>query len=237
MSTPEERPIILIIEDDRSIIDAIRVGMEPEGFRIEIALDGPMGLAKTRILQPQMIILDINLPGVNGFDICRQLRNDPNVANIPILMLTARDDLESRVMGLEQGADDYLTKPYEFKELLARTRALLRRQQRIMQINHSGILKFEDVALDESTREVKRGDHFVQLTVTEFNLLRLFMMHPKQVLDRATILDRVWGYDFQGETNIIEVYVRYLREKLEDDPSNPRLIQTVRGVGYVLRGS
>ena len=237
MSTPEERPIILIIEDDRSIIDAIRVGMEPEGFRIEIALDGPMGLAKTRILQPQMIILDINLPGVNGFDICRQLRNDPNVANIPILMLTARDDLESRVMGLEQGADDYLTKPYEFKELLARTRALLRRQQRIMQINHSGILKFEDVALDESTREVKRGDHFVQLTVTEFNLFRLFMMHPKQVLDRATILDRVWGYDFQGETNIIEVYVRYLREKLEDDPSNPRLIQTVRGVGYVLRGS
>lgn len=237
MSTPEERPIILIIEDDRSIIDAIRVGMEPEGFRIEIALDGPTGLAKTRMLQPHMIILDINLPGVNGFDICRQLRNDPNVANIPILMLTARDDLESRVMGLEQGADDYLTKPYEFKELLARTRALLRRQQRVMQINHSGILKFEDVTLDESTREVKRGDHFVQLTVTEFNLLRLFMMHPKQVLDRATILDRVWGYDFQGETNIIEVYVRYLREKLEDDPGNPRLIQTVRGVGYVLRGS
>jgi len=155
-------------------------------------------------------------------------------------MLTAKDDVSDRITGLDTGADDYLTKPFSFEELVARIRAILRRQSRGRSEDggaaHEQILQFGDLQLNPSTREVLRGNRQIELTATEYNLLHLFMSHPRQVLDRQTILNRVWGYDFLGETNIIEVYVRYLREKIEDTPSSPRLIQTVRGVGYVLKG-
>jgi two-component system response regulator MprA len=234
----ESKLKLLVIDDEQSIVDFIRLGMRYEGFRVEDAGDGVAGFDLAQKLRPDLVILDVMLPGMDGLEVCRRLRENEATADIPILMLTAKDEVRDRVTGLESGADDYLTKPFSFEELLARVRALLRRQQRIVAAGGPGgrVLKVADLTLDESAREVRRGDRLIEFTATEYNLLHLFMTHPRQVLDRQTILNRVWGYDFMGETNIIEVYVRYLREKIEDEPSNPRLIQTVRGVGYVLKG-
>ncbi len=234
----DSRPRLLVIDDEQSIVDFIRLGMRYEGFRVEDAGDGVSGFDAAQRLRPDLIILDVMLPGMDGIEVCRRLRENEATADIPILMLTAKDEVRDRVEGLESGADDYLTKPFSFEELLARVRALLRRQRRIVAAGGPGgrVLKIGDLTLDEAAHEVHRGDRLVELTATEYNLLHLFMTHPRQVLDRQTILNRVWGYDFMGETNIIEVYVRYLREKIEDEPSAPRFIQTVRGVGYVLKG-
>jgi two-component system response regulator MprA len=232
------RPTLLVIDDERSIVDFIRLGMRYEGYRVEEAGDGVTGLDMAQRLRPDVIVLDVMLPAMDGLEVCERLRTSEATADIPILMLTAKDEVRDRVAGLETGADDYLTKPFSFEELLARVRALLRRQQRIVASGGPGgrVLRIGDLALDEAAREVTRGDRIVELTATEYNLLHLFMTHPRQVLDRQSILNRVWGYDFMGETNIIEVYVRYLREKIEDEPSAPKFIQTVRGVGYVLKG-
>jgi DNA-binding response OmpR family regulator len=231
----------LVIDDEEHIIEFIRLGLKYEGFLVESAVDGPSGVAAAQRLNPALIILDVMLPGMSGLEVCRNLRNNPTTQDIPILMLTAKDALSDRVIGLDTGADDYLTKPFDFEELVARIRAILRRQNRSRSDEsdaaaHGQLLQFGDLQLNTSTREVLRGERQIDLTATEYNLLHLFMSHPRQVLDRQTILNRVWGYDFLGETNIIEVYVRYLREKIEDSPSSPRLIQTVRGVGYVLKG-
>lgn len=230
---------VLVIDDQENIIEFIKLGLKYEGFLVEAAADGPQGLAAAQRLNPDLIILDVMLPGMDGLEVCSNLRHNPTTQNIPILMLTAKDDVRDRIAGLDTGADDYLTKPFSFEELVARIRAILRRQNRGRDENdtaHGQILQFGDLQLNTSTREVLRGNRLIDLTATEYNLLHLFMSHPRQVLDRQTILNRVWGYDFLGETNIIEVYVRYLREKIEDSPSSPRLIQTVRGVGYVLKG-
>lgn len=233
---------VLAIDDQENIIEFIKLGLKYEGFLVESAADGPQGLAAAQRINPDLIILDIMLPGMNGLEVCRNLRQNPTTRDIPILMLTAKDDVRDRITGLDTGADDYLTKPFSFDELVARIRAILRRQNRSRGeegeiVAYGQVLQFGDLQLNTSTREVLRGDRQIDLTVTEYNLLHLFMSHPRQVLDRQTILNRVWGYDFLGETNIIEVYVRYLREKIEDSPSSPRLIQTIRGVGYVLKGS
>lgn len=234
----ERKPRLLVVDDEQAIVDFIKLGMRYEGFQVDQAGDGYVAIDLAQRTQPDAIILDLMLPTMDGLEVCRRLRDNEATANVPILMLTAKDEVRDRVTGLDAGADDYLTKPFSFDELLARVRALLRRQQRIVAAGGPGgrVLRVADIALDEAAREVKRGERIVELTATEYNLLHLFMTHPRQVLDRQTILNRVWGYDFMGETNIIEVYVRYLREKLEDDPSSPRLIQTVRGVGYVLKG-
>lgn len=239
----ENQPVltVLAIDDQENIIEFIKLGLKYEGFLVESAPDGPLGLAAAQRINPDLIILDIMLPGMNGLEVCRNLRQNPTTRDIPILMLTAKDDVRDRITGLDTGADDYLTKPFSFEELVARIRAILRRQNRGRGDENDAaaygqILQFGDLQLNTSTREVLRGDRQIDLTATEYNLLHLFMSHPRQVLDRQTILNRVWGYDFLGETNIIEVYVRYLREKIEDSPSSPRLIQTVRGVGYVLKG-
>lgn len=232
------RPKLLVIDDEQGIVDFIRLGMRYEGFIVEDAGNGITGLDMAQRLRPDAIILDIMLPGIDGLEVCRRLRESEATADIPILMLTARDEVRDRVTGLEVGADDYLTKPFSFEELLARVRALLRRQQRIIAAGGPGgrVLRIADLTLDEAAREVRRGERLIELTATEYNLLHLFMTHPRQVLERQVILNRVWGYDFMGETNIIEVYVRYLREKIEDEPSAPKFIQTVRSVGYVLKG-
>jgi len=239
----ENQPVltVLAIDDQENIIEFIKLGLKYEGFLVESAPDGPLGLAAAQRINPDLIILDIMLPGMDGLEVCRNLRQNPTTRDIPILMLTAKDDVRDRITGLDTGADDYLTKPFSFEELVARIRAILRRQNRGRGDENDAaaygqILQFGDLQLNTSTREVLRGDRQIDLTATEYNLLHLFMSHPRQVLDRQTILNRVWGYDFLGETNIIEVYVRYLREKIEDSPSSPRLIQTVRGVGYVLKG-
>lgn len=231
---------VLVVDDQENIIEFIKLGLKYEGFLVEAASDGPQALDAALRLNPDLIILDLMLPGMDGLEVCRRLRKNPITRDIPILMLTAKDDVRDRIAGLDTGADDYLTKPFSFEELVARIRAILRRQQRARGADgdtpNEQILQFNDLQLNTSTREVKRGTREIELTATEYNLLHLFMSHPRQVLDRSTILARVWGYDFLGETNIIEVYVRYLREKIEDSPSTPRLIQTVRGVGYVLKG-
>ena len=232
---------ILVVDDEQSIIDFISLDMKYEGARVEAAMDGFAALEAAHRLKPNLIILDIMLPGIDGLEVCRRLRSQEFTADIPVLMLTAKDDVSDRVAGLNTGADDYLTKPFSFEELLARVKAILRRQQRVVAsapaAPGSRVLRVADLELNEATREVLRAGRLIDpLTATEYNLLHLFMTHPRQVLDRQTILSRVWGYDFMGETNIIEVYVRYLREKIEDEPSQPRYIQTVRGVGYVLKG-
>jgi two-component system response regulator MprA len=223
-------------------LEFIRLGLRYEGFQVESAPDGEQGVTAAQRINPDVIILDVMMPGIDGLEVCRRIRSNPTTSDIPILMLTAKDEVSDRILGLQTGADDYLTKPFDFYELLERIRAILRRQKRARSIQSgendtSGqILQFGDLRLNTATREVMRGNRLIELTATEYNLLHLFMSHPRQVLDRQTILNRVWGYDFLGETNIIEVYVRYLREKIEDSPSSPRLIQTVRSVGYVLKG-
>ncbi|HLI08480.1 MAG TPA: response regulator transcription factor [Ktedonobacteraceae bacterium] len=232
---------VLVVDDEENIQELIRLGLRYEGFQVESASDGQEGISAAQRLNPDLVILDLMLPGMDGLEVCRRLRANPTTQDVPILMLTAKDEVRDRVVGLDTGADDYLTKPFEFDELVARVRAILRRQQRTQRAEQGGevpsqILQFGDLQLNMATREVTRGGRLIELTATEYNLLHLFMSHPRQVLDRQTILNRVWGYDFLGETNIIEVYVRYLREKIEDSPSTPRLIQTVRGVGYVLKG-
>jgi two-component system response regulator MprA len=240
----EKPPLkVLVVDDEDNIIELVRLGLRYEGFHVEVASDGEQGLTVAQRVNPDVIILDIMLPGIDGLEVCRRLRNNPTTSDIPVLMLTAKDEVSDRILGLQTGADDYLTKPFDFYELLERVRAILRRQSRSRSGQSSAsngeasqILQFEDLTMNIATREVMRGGRLIELTATEYNLLHLFMSHPRQVLDRQTILNRVWGYDFLGETNIIEVYVRYLREKIEDSPSSPRLIVTVRGVGYILKG-
>jgi two-component system response regulator MprA len=232
---------VLVIDDEESIVDLIKLGLKYEGFQVEAAFDGPEGLAAAQRIDPDLIILDSILPGVDGLEVLRQLRLNPITRDVPVLMLTAKGKVQDKVTGLETGADDYLAKPFSFEEFVARIRAILRRQQRNraqegIDPTQSQILQFGDLQLNPATREVTRAGRPIDLTATEYNLLYLFMSHPREVLDRKTILNRVWGYDFLGETNIIEVYVRYLREKIEETPSTPRLIQTIRGVGYVLKG-
>jgi two-component system response regulator MprA len=222
------REHILIIEDDEGILQVLQRGLSYEGYSVETALDGRDGLARARIRAPSLVILDWMLPGLDGLEVCQRLRA---AGNVPILMLTARDTVADRVEGLDAGADDYLVKPFEFDELLARIRALLRRAK---PEGAPEVLTFADLKLDTGTHQVFRGEREIELTAKEFELLELFLRHPRQVLTRDVIYDRVWGYDFGGESNIIEVYVRYLRQKTEA-AEEPRLIHTVRGVGYVLR--
>ncbi len=218
---------ILVIEDEQKIADFLRRGLTYEGFQVEVRMDGESGLKAARDNPPDLVVLDIMLPGLDGFEVCRRLRAG---GSVPILMLTAKDSVADRVKGLDSGADDYVVKPFAFEELIARVRALLRRSRPAEEM----VLHFADLTLNVTTREVTRGPRKVELTTKEFDLLHFFMRHPRQVLPRELIYDRIWGYDFGGESNILEVYIRYLRSKLEAS-SEPRLIQTVRGVGYALR--
>jgi DNA-binding response OmpR family regulator len=218
---------ILVIEDEQKIADFLRRGLTYEGFAVEVRLDGESGLKAARDNPPDLVILDVMLPGLDGWEVCKRLRAG---GAVPILMLTAKDAVPDRVKGFESGADDYVTKPFAFEELIARVRALLRRTR----TSEETIVRFSDLTLNVTTREVTRGSRKIDLTTKEFDLLYFFLRHPRQVLTRELIYDRIWGYDFGGESNILEVYVRYLRTKLEQH-DEPRLIQTVRGVGYALR--
>jgi len=221
---------ILVIEDDPQIADLLRRGLIYEGYAVETAGDGEGGLVAARDRPPDLVLLDLMLPGIDGLTVCQRLRS---ASDVPILMLTAKDAVPDRVAGLDAGADDYLVKPFSFDELLARVRALLRRHGPAAA---QETLRFADLTLNPATREVQRGNRRIELTAREFEMLELFMQHPRQVLTRGVLYDRIWSYDFGGESNIIEVYVRYLRAKLEEN-GEPRLLQTVRGVGYALRES
>jgi two-component system response regulator MprA len=218
---------ILIIEDDEGILRVLRRALGYEGYQVETALEGERGLALAREWRPDLVILDLMLPGMDGLEVTQRMRTE---GNIPILMLTAKDTINDRVHGLDAGADDYMTKPFDLDELLARVRALLRRTQ----LERAPVLSFNDLTLDTSTRMAARHSRTIALTAKEYDLLELFMRHPRQVMTREMIFDRVWGYDFGGESNVLDVYIRYLRQKLENE-GETRLIHTVRGVGYVLR--
>ncbi|MEX1158944.1 MAG: response regulator transcription factor [Thermomicrobiales bacterium] len=224
---------ILVVEDERSILSAIRRGMAFEGYTVDVAETGAQALDSVRDRLPDLIILDIMLPGIDGIEVCRRIRAAGE--DVPILMLTARDEIQDRVAGLDAGADDYLIKPFAFEELLARVRALLRRLERHEDERLAGeTLQFDELTLDTNTRYAHRGERRIELTTREFDLLMIFMRHPNQVLPREMIMERVWGYDFPGESNVLEVYVKNLRRLLEAG-GEPRILQTVRGAGYVLR--
>ena len=221
---------ILVVDDERAVRDSLRRALELEGYGVELAADGREALDRLEsgTDEPDAIVLDVLMPEVDGLEVCRRLRRAGS--RLPVLMLTARAEVENRVEGLDAGADDYVTKPFALEELLARLRALLRRTA-----DGSGeVLRFEDLELDPKTREVRRGGEPIDLTRTEFALLELFLLNPRQVLTRSLIFERVWGYDFGATSNSLDVYVGYLRRKTEAG-GKPRLIQTVRGVGYALR--
>lgn len=220
---------VLVVDDEPAVRDAVQRALKLDNYDVETAADGVEALNSLKVSAPDLIVLDLLMPKVDGLEVCRRLRAAGD--STPILMLTARDSVENRVEGLDAGADDYLVKPFALDELLARVRALLRRSS---PTEGEQLAKFADVTLDPVSREVTRGTRQIQLTRTEFLLLELFLNNPRRVLSREIILDRVWGFDFGPESNSLEVYIGYLRKKMEAG-DEPRLIHTIRGVGYVLR--
>jgi two-component system, OmpR family, response regulator len=220
---------VLVVDDEPSIVDAVATALRYEGFEVEEATTARAGLAAAQERRPDLIILDVMLPDLDGLEVTRRLRADG--VGVPILFLTARDALEDKVAGLGAGGDDYVTKPFALAEIVARVRAILRR----LGDGRSDELGIADLEMDERAHVVRRGGHIVNLTATEFNLLRFFLQNPRQVLSKAQILDNVWHYDFDGDANVVETYVSYLRKKL--DQFGPPLIHTIRLVGYTLRES
>ena len=221
----------MVVDDERAVRESLRRALELEGYEIDLAEDGEDALRRLQSNgEPDAMILDVLMPGVDGLEVCRRIRAQGS--RLPVLMLTARVEVENRVEGLDAGADDYLTKPFALDELTARLRALLRRTT-----DGTGeVLRFSDLELDPGTREVRRADEPIELTRTEFSLLELFMRNPRQVLTRSIIFERVWGYDFGYASNSLDVYIGYLRRKTEAG-GKPRLLHTVRGVGYALRAT
>jgi DNA-binding response OmpR family regulator len=219
---------ILVVEDELKLAQFIELELKYEGYEVTVVNDGLSGLSAARESHPDLIILDWMLPGISGLELCRRLRQTGD--RVPVVLLTAKDEIGDRVAGLDAGADDYVVKPFSVEELLARVRAHLRRTHE----EDPDLLVFSDLSLNRRTREVFRGERAIELTAKEYDLLEYLISHPRQVLTRDRILEQVWGYDFMGDSNIIEVYVRYLRLKLEAEHEK-RLIQTVRSVGYVLR--
>ena len=223
---------ILIVDDDKSTISALRRTLVYAGYQVSIAANGENALSIVQSRVPDLVILDLMLPGIDGLEVCSRLRSAGD--DISVLMLTARDTVADRVAGFETGADDYLVKPFALEELLARVKALLRRRSSPDIARE--VLIFEDLELDTATRQAKRDNRLIDLSTTEFELLSLFMRNPRFVLTRSLLMDRIWGSDFEGDPNVLEVYIGHLRAKLEKQ-SEKRLIQTVRGAGYVLRTS
>jgi DNA-binding response OmpR family regulator len=219
---------ILVIDDDPAITSLLKRGLSYEGFQVDIASNGEAGLALGRQFPPDLVILDIMMPRLDGYEVLRRLRAVNS--RLPVIFLTAKDAASDQILGLESGADDYITKPFTFEILLARVHALLRRNQP----ETSPQLRFANLILDKTSHQARRGTRILSLTSLEFKLLEEFLTYPRQVLSKEVLLERVWGYDFGGNANVVEVYVMQLRQKLEEG-GEPRLVHTVRGAGYVLR--
>jgi DNA-binding response OmpR family regulator len=219
---------ILVIDDDPTVTSVLKRGLVYDGYTVETAATGAQGLTIARDRVPDLVILDVMLPGLDGYEVLDRLRRAN--ANVPVLMLTAKDGAEDQVKGLELGADDYVVKPFRFEILSARVKALLRRSE----LDHPDVMHFEDLSLDTGTRRARRGDRTIDLTSTEYELLRQFLLHPRRVVAKHLLMERVWGYEVEGNSNIVEVYVKQLRQKLEVN-GEARLIHTFRGAGYVLR--
>lgn len=222
---------ILLVEDEENVAQFIQLELQFEGYYVEVASDGQQGLELSQQKEWDLILLDWMLPKLDGLEVCRRIRK---LSEVPIIILTARDYVGDKIAGLDTGADDYITKPFEIEELLARIRANVRRNKKGQASTNDGVLQIEDLLLDERKRLVSRSGIQIELTQREFELLLFLMEHAGTVLTRERLLSNVWGFDFAGETNIVDVYIRYLRNKLDRD-FTPKLIQTVRGVGYVLR--
>ena len=218
---------VLVVDDDEKITSFLRRALAYEGYQVDVADSGTTALALALKAPPDVVVLDVMMPGLDGLEVCRRLRAG---GDVPVLMLTARGEVVDRVQGLDAGADDYLAKPFALEELLARLRALLRRRDPLA----PQVLRFTDLTLDTGSRQAQRSGRLIELTTKEFELLSLFLRHPRRVLTRSAIMEQIWGYDFDGESNVIEVYVGHLRQKLEAG-GEPRLIHTVRHAGYVLR--
>jgi two-component system response regulator MprA len=232
-NTTDHSQHVLVVDDDRAVRESLRRSLEFNGYVVSLAGDGAEALASIARETPDAVVMDVLMPRLDGIEATRALRTAGN--DLPILVLTARDSVGDRVEGLDAGADDYLTKPFALEELLARLRALLRRAQPVPgDDTEADDLRFSDLTLNPTTREVRRGNRPIELTRTEFTLLEMFMRRPRRVLERSFILEEVWGYDFPTTANSLEVYVGYLRRKTEAE-GEPRLIHTVRGVGYVLK--
>ncbi|HEU4973743.1 MAG TPA: response regulator transcription factor [Baekduia sp.] len=231
MSAASESHRVLVVDDEPNIADVISMALRYQGFTVESAGDGRSALEAVATFKPDLLVLDVMLPDMEGFEIARRLSADRGGGHVPIVFLTARDATEDKIRGLTMGGDDYVTKPFSLEELVARIRTILRRAG--MAQPETSRLSFEDLELDEDTREVTRAGALIELTATEFRLLRYLMLNPRRVLTRAQILDQVWDYDFGGDARVLETYISYLRKKL--DRHGPSLIHTARGVGYALR--
>jgi two-component system OmpR family response regulator len=229
MNQTAESHRVLVVDDEPNILDVVSMALRFQGFAVETAGTGAQALASVRDFRPDLIVLDVMLPDMEGFDVAERL--GAQRARVPIVFLTARDATDDKVRGLTLGGDDYMTKPFSLEELIARIRSVLRRAG--IAEPESGRLVFEDVELDEDAREVVRNGQYVELTATEYRLLRYLMLNPRRVLTRTQLLEHVWHYDFNGDARVLETYVSYLRRKL--DAHGPPLIHTVRGVGYALR--
>lgn len=220
---------ILIVDDELHIVELLKYNLEANGYKVDFSLNGREGLNKSSKNKPSLILLDIMLPEMDGFDVCKELKKNKETQGIPIIMLTAKGEEFDKILGLELGADDYITKPFSVRELLARIKAVLRRNVKDEQ---EQALTFGELTIHLDKHEVLKKGEYVELTLKEFELLRLLVMNKGKVLTRDFLLDKVWGYEYYGETRTVDVHIRHLRQKIEDDDSNPRYIETVRGIGY-----
>jgi DNA-binding response OmpR family regulator len=225
---------ILVIDDEPHIVELVRYNLVQEGFDVLTAYDGHDALEKAREHSPDLIVLDLMLPYIDGLEVCRRLRRE---SPVPIIVLTAKEGEQDRVLGLELGADDYVTKPFSPRELVARVRAILRRTSRDTEQTHEAPISVGGLTLDAATHEVRLRDRLIDLTAKEFDLLRLLMGHPNQVFTRDFLLEHIWGYEYFGSTRTVDMHISRLREKIEDDPNAPTYVMTVRGVGYKLKKS
>jgi two-component system alkaline phosphatase synthesis response regulator PhoP len=225
---------ILIIEDEEHIVELIKFNLENNGYKVSFATDGQKGLELIESEQPDLVLLDLMLPKVDGIDICNRVKNNKNLKEIPIIMLTAKSGETDKIIGLEIGADDYITKPFSVRELLARIKVVLRRYQTTKNNHLEGSLTIDDLVIDIDKHEVSRDGEIFELTLKEFELLRILALNKGRVLSRTYLLDEIWGYDYFGETRTVDVHIRHLRSKIEDG-SGKKYIETVRGVGYKIK--
>lgn len=220
---------ILIVDDEEHIRELIKFNLENNGYKIITADNGIDALKMAKNMRPQLVLLDLMLPGMDGYDVCKEIRKDNNISSTPIIMITAKGEEFDKVLGLELGADDYLTKPFSIRELLARAKAVLRRTS-IQQVDKS--YKFANITVDFEKHEVSKDDHKVELTLKEFELLEVLIKNKGRVMTRDFLLDKIWGYEYIGETRTVDVHIRHLRQKIEDDDKSPKYIETIRGIGY-----
>ncbi|MGF7058824.1 response regulator [Brassicibacter mesophilus] len=226
---------VLVVDDEEHIVELIKFNLENNGYDVIVAFDGKQALERAKEEKPDLIILDLMLPIIDGIDVCKKIKNDDEIGNVPIIMLTAKSDEADKVIGLEIGADDYMTKPFSVRELMARIKAVLRRSVDVKQPEPDKVIKIGDIIIDDEKHEVLKGGKKLELTLKEFELLRILAQNRGKVLSRNLLLDEVWGYDYFGETRTVDVHIRHLRKKIEDNDRNPKYIETIRGIGYKMK--